>query len=78
MPTYDIRNVETGEEKEVIMSYDALQVLIAQGEWTQIHKSAVSLVAHTDGIMSKTSGDWRDLLKKIKKGSGRDNSIKTY
>ena len=78
MPTYDIRNKETGEEKEVIMSYDAVKALINAGEWEQVHKSPATLITQTDGTLSKTSGDWRDLLKKIKKGSGRDNNISTY
>jgi hypothetical protein len=77
MPTYDIRNKETGEEKEVIMSYDALTVLLEQG-WEQVHKSAGSIISGTDGVLSKTSGDWRDLLKKVKRGSGRNNNINTY
>jgi hypothetical protein len=78
MPTYDVRNTETGEEKEVIISYDALVAMTHDGTWEQVHKSASTLITHTDGILKTTSGDWRDLLKRVKKGSGRDNSIKTY
>ena len=74
MPTYDVRNTETGEEKEVILSYDALQAMLREG-WEQIHKSSAELVTHHGSIMSKTSGDWRDLVKRIKKGSARDNTI---
>lgn len=77
MPTYDIRNKETGEEKEVLMSYDAVKALTDAGEWEQIHKGTASLVTQTDGTLSRTSGDWKDLLKRIKKGSGRDNNITT-
>ena len=77
IPTYDVRNKDTGEEKEVILSYDALQVFIKDGTWSQIHKSGASTISYRDTVMcSQTSGDWRDLVKKIKKGSGRDNTIK--
>ena len=33
--------------------------------------------SHTDTI-SKTSGDWRDLLKRIDKGAGRHSTVKKY
>jgi hypothetical protein len=77
MPTYDVRNKETGEEKEVIISYDALVAMTHDGTWQQVHKSGASTISYRDTVMcSQTSGDWRDLVKKIKKGSGRDNTIK--
>ena len=28
-------------------------------------------------VINQTSGDWKDLMKKIKKGSGKGNNIKT-
>lgn len=74
MPTYDVRNKESGEEKEVILSYDALQALLREG-WEQIHKSSAELVTHHGSIIGKTSNDWKDLVKRIKKGSARDNTI---
>ena len=74
MPTYDVRNKETGEEREVIMSYDALQVLLSEG-WEQVHKSSATLVTHTGSILSKTSDGWKDVLKGVKKASGRKNTI---
>ena len=52
--------------------------MVASGEWEQVHHGTADMVTHTDGILSKTSGDWRDLLKRVKKGSGRANSVKTY
>ena len=75
MPTYDVRNKKTGEEKEVIMSYDALQVFISDSDWEQIHKSSARLVTHTGSILGKTSDGWKDVLKSVKKASGRKNTI---
>ena len=78
MPTYDIKNTETGEEKEVIMSYDALQVYLdTHKEWKQVHLGASKIVSNTGSILGKTSDGWKDVLKGIKKGSGRGNTIKT-
>ena len=66
--------------------------MVASGEWTQVMLRAPADVTHTGNIVNKTSGDWKDLLKKIKDGSGgnsgltaaqkrkygfQDNSIKT-
>ena len=76
MPTYDIKNSETGEEKEVIMSYDSLQVYLdTNPEWKQVHKSASTIVTHTGSILGKTSDGWKDVLKSVKKASGRKNTI---
>ncbi len=78
MPTYDIKNVETGEEQEVICSYSSLQEKIASGEWIQVHKGAVTLARDVgEGPLGKTSDGYKDLLKNIKRHSGRGNTIKT-
>lgn len=76
MPTYDVKNVETGEEKEVIMSYSSLQEYLSSGEWTQVHKKSVELVRENGDVISKSPDGWTDLLKSIKKGSGRGNTIR--
>ena len=44
-------------------------------DW-HIPPSAPSLVTHTGNIVNKTSGDWKNHLENIKKGSGSGNSIK--
>jgi hypothetical protein len=31
----------------------------------------------TGGTLSKTSGDWRDLMKKINKEAGKGNTVKS-
>jgi hypothetical protein len=77
MPTYDIQIVETGEEQEVFVSYPTLKEKVDSGEWIQKHKATASIVSDAGSTLSKTSGDWKDLVKKIKKGSGRGNSIHT-
>ena len=77
MPTYDIKNTETGEEKEVFMSYGTLQEYLALNpEWVSIHKKTGGLIPENGDMFSKTPDSWRDLAKSIKKGSGRGNTIK--
>ena len=76
MPTYDIRVVETGEEKEVFCSISEKEEKIASGEWEQLHKATAELVTHVNGTLSTTSDGWKDLLKQTKRYSGRGNTIK--
>lgn len=47
---------------------------LASGEYEQL-VGAPSLVTHTGNIVNKTSSDWKDLLKKIDKGSGKNTTI---
>ena len=76
MPLYTFRNIETDEVVTELMSISDMEELVAQGEWKQII-GAPNLVTHTGMIINKTSGDWKDHLKKIKKSSGHrvKNSI---
>ena len=80
MPTYDLRNTSTGEVEEHIVSISKKEEMVESGEWEQVHHSVAEnrIITQRDGTLSKTSGDWRDLLGKIKKGSARDNTINTY
>ena len=77
MPTYEVRDLKTGEDTEIICSYSSLQEKIDSGRFIQVHKSTATIVTHTGSMLGKTSGDYKDLIKKIKKGSGRGNSIHT-
>jgi len=54
--------------------------MISSGQYEIVHKSVNknNVLSHQGGIMRETSSDWRNLLGKIKKGSGRSNTIKTY
>ena len=80
MPTYDLRNTTTGEVEEHIVSIARKEEMVASGEWEQVHHSVAkdNIITQHDGTLSRTSSDWRNLLGRIKKGSGRNNSIKTY
>lgn len=75
MPTYTMKNVKTGEVKEMILSIAERELLLESGDYTQ-ELATPSFVSQTGGTLSKTSGDWKDLLKTIKKGSGRGNTVK--
>lgn len=78
MPTYDMKNIKSGEIKEMFISIAKKEEMIASGEWESVHLGSMSTIGHTGDIGMKTSGDFRDLLKKIKTGSGRGNNMKSY
>ena len=37
MPTYDMKNTETGEIKEMILTIAKKEEMVESGEWTQVH-----------------------------------------
>ena len=76
MPTYTMKNLETGEVKEMILSLREREELLATGQYQQ-ELSTPSFVSMLGGTLSKTSGDWRDLMKKMNKEAGRGNTIKS-
>lgn len=75
MPTYDLRNKETGEVKEFLISISKKEEMVESGEWEQVHLGVAELVTHHGSILSKTSADWRDKLKDIKKKSGGNSGL---
>jgi hypothetical protein len=80
MPIYDMKHIPTGEVDEHIVSISKMEEMIASGDYEIRHLAVAKdrIITQRDGTLSKTSGDWRDLLGKIKKGSARDNTINTY
>lgn len=76
MPTYTIRNKETGETRDVIRSWTELQEILADGTHEQIIK-APAIIGEFGDVTSKVTGNFNDRLKDIKAGSGRDNTIST-
>lgn len=71
MPTYDLRNTKTGETKEMILSISKKEEMVASGDWQQVHLSAPKDVTHVGSMIGKTSSDWSDHLKNIKKSTGK-------
>ena len=75
MPTYDLRNKQTGEVKEMILSISKKEEMVESGDWEQVHTSVPNLVTHAGSMLSKTSGDWRNKLDQIKKQAGGNTGL---
>ena len=75
MPKYTIIDTSNNTEWEIQCSWDELQTILNENPDFEQGLSTPSFVTQTGNTVSRTSGDWRDLLKKVKKGSGRGNTI---
>lgn len=77
MPTYTVMHKKTGEEKDIFCSYSDLEKYLKENpDWSKVI-TAPNIVTHTGNVINQTSGDWKDLMKNIKKGAGKGNTIKT-
>jgi hypothetical protein len=74
MPTYTMINKETGEEQDMVLSFAERDELLAKGNHTQ-KLTAAKIVSGVGGTARLTSDGWKDKLREIKKGSGKDNTI---
>lgn len=75
MPRYTIIDTSDDTEYEIQCSWDELQIVLNENPNLKQGLSTPNFVTQTGNTISKTSTDWRDLLKKVKKGSGRGNTI---
>lgn len=77
MPTYTMIETESGEEKEMILSLSEREELLSSGKYSQ-KLSTAKFISGTGDTARKAAGSgWNDVLNKVKKGSARDNTIKT-
>jgi|TARA_R110000744_G_scaffold305710_2_gene414067 hypothetical protein len=67
-------NVSTGEEKEMFMSMSERDEFLVDGEYKQKLITPTFISQH--GSTHNKAGDgWKDVLRRVKSGAGRDNSI---
>ena len=77
MPQYTIKNKQTDEEIDVVCSWDELQEALAEDSNLVQKLSTPKIVGGVGGTLSKAGSNWQDLMGRIKKSSGRNNTIKT-
>ena len=79
MPTYDIQNKKTGEVKEIFCSYnDKEKELKKHGKDWEYMVGAPRISFDTINPIKRAGSHWNDVLKGIKKASGKDNTIDHY
>ena len=78
MPYYTIRNNDNGEtSEEWFSSFQQLTEFLENHPNCSQVLVAPKIVSAHGSTLSKTSQGWKDLLGKVKKNSGRGNTIKT-
>lgn len=78
MPTYNFRNIQTGEEFELTMKISELDEYKQNNpDMQQFLTSAPTLAREASDIISKTPDGFNDVLKSIKKASGKNHTIHT-
>ncbi len=77
MPTYTVENTKTGEVDTRICSFDTLQAEL-KGNPDLIHViQGNAFISNRDGDQLRKAGNgWKDLLGRIKKHSGKNNTIR--
>lgn len=76
MPLYTIKHKKTGEKKEVMVSlteYDQYFKDLS-GEWIRVLATPL-IIEGIGSALSKSDEGWKDTLRAIKRGSGKDNTI---
>jgi len=77
MPVYTLKDIESEEEWDVICSWDELQATINENPNFQQVLVPLKIISNRMGNSDmKVPEGFKDLLKnKVKKGSGRGNTI---
>ena len=70
-----MKNKASGEIREMILSLSDRQELLDTGEWEQM-LSIPNFVSDTQSTLRRAGSDWQEHLGRIKKGSGKGNTIK--
>ena len=70
-------NIESGEEKEMVLSFAERDELLSLGKWKQKLSTAKFVSGHGDVARRQAGSEWNNFLKKIDKQSGRHSKIQT-
>lgn len=69
-----MKNKASGDVYEMYLSLSERQEMLDTGDWEQL-LSTPSFVTDVQSTLRRAGADWREHLGRIKKGSGRDNTI---
>jgi len=75
MPTYTFKNKETNEQFDLILKISQLDEFKADHPHLE---QVITPQPMVSGINQKPDSGFRDVLKSIKKASGRGNNINTF
>ena len=76
MPTYNIKDKQSGEIKEMFLTLSEREELLADDRYEQT-LSTPGFVSQHGSTISKADGGWKEVLDKVKVNSGMNHTIKT-
>lgn len=76
MPTYTMKNNDTGEVSTMLLSLEERDDLLSKGTHTQA-LTTPQFVPQAKSTLRTAGHGWNDILTDVKKASGKDNTIKT-
>lgn len=75
MPEYTMKHKETGETETMVISLSEREKFLEDNpDWTQV-LAAPLLVSGVKSALRMSDDGWKENLKRIKKNSGKDNTI---
>lgn len=77
MPTYTFKDENTGEVFDKFMKISELDTFREENPHLKNIIHAPDLISGTKSARTLAGSEWNDHISRIKKGSGRDNTIKT-
>lgn len=77
MPSYTLKDIKTGDTWDVVCSWKELQEMLDNLPDVIQAPSAPKIVSGTGSLLSKTDDGWKEVLSRVKTGSGRANTIKS-
>lgn len=78
MPTYTLKDLKTNDQWEVICSWSELQTILnEQPDVKQVLVAPKIVSSRMGNSDMKVPDGFKDLQKRIKKGSGRGNTVNT-
>ena len=75
MPTYTLKDIKNNKEWDIRCSYGDLQKMLDENQDIVQVMTAPAIVSGSMSTLRRAGGQWQNLLGKIKKGSGKDNTI---
>lgn len=75
MPTYTVKDIKENQEWDVFCSYAKLQEMLDNNPDLIRVYQAPGLISDSKSTLRRAGSGWQDVLGKIKKGSGKGNSI---
>jgi len=75
MPIYTIENTKTKKVEDIVCSFDELKKITEDPDIIHVIQPTGTITNQTGDQLKKAGAGWKDLLGRIKKGSGKDSTI---